>query len=1150
MKDRLQSLIQSSGDFFDKIWSHLGFIKYLLVAFVLSLLAIFVSLVIWSRVKPIGEYRTLIEKKLKSQIGVETFRSSQVSWAAHWQTLSFGIQLNDVVVSHKEKRIDGSIPKLRLLWMPVKVFLGSLSIRAEMDGSTWQYSGEMNKENTEEGVSANRALFKDYKIPNFWERRLDYRFVAKDTAVSMVVGPGVPILLSKSNVDLSLLGHRSYFKGTLSSLISKNSDLGELSGELKASFGGAFQYVEKMLAGISVDQVDLDFSDSVIDGWGLYKTKSDPLHAKFGIQMLVDEEGNLSTLDVKEGLLKFSDLDFIFDGDQKNASGSAFKWILKNQQLKDNKLPFQVLHQAKISGPIQAEGKVSVSSSWDLAAAWTLRANGLSFSALDLKDRLDPRTTGKVLFNLAFDGGYSRRQFYSSGFQLKIDAEEAHLISKTKAFVKPKGQPALLQILFDIRDNVLTLKPSVVNWTSFRSDFSGKIDNLTEYLLDDAQAPFALTAQINRLDISKIAPYLSFVKQNPVPKGTLEFAGAVSGVIGGSSFEDQINKNELAWRVDQLSLSDFMANVDSGIWLSEQKDKGTYLSGELSLSLNFKGRGRGALVQSSNLQGEFDVSQSEFVIGDFFRKTLGVPASFKVGLRSVPNKLEFYSSKVKFLDNEFDFSGELNQGSKSKIALSFSRPIDLAKWRGFFRARDNVPLEGSVSPKVYLTLASSVENMDRGIDWSRVGVSGDVIVTNLKGLTGAWQILDGTSGHVRLGRGKLELKNFLINIGGQKLKTNGEFYLPGNKLDLSFYDFVSNKEWKSRLVVESETLNLGKFLRNLSAIGGASKTIEGEKNSDAAKEWIYKEEIKELANAPVLKKLSLELDVTSKTLVVGSWILRDAKGAVSVASNKIKYQVSKGLLSKGGIIFGSGVLDLQPKEANFKNEVMLSGTWNFKNAAIVELYGHGLLAQSKLVSGQFSGVMTYAKTLSSLGVDEHKKLSKEVYEGVLESATIKAITQLMASKIDNHQFLSGADCKVSETYSGKYKSVVSEDGNLKVEVADWRSVDTKDKSTLFWTLNYEADGFAKFEGNWIPSSRCLGTQLNECVQKARQNNAVKQVGGFNIKGPWEKLSFSWQPDAWDLIRDCKLQMPTTVKELSSEALDKENLKKYLQKNAN
>lgn len=1152
MRDRLQPILDKASGVALAAWGHLGLLKYLLVAVVLTVLALVVSLVIWSRVRPLSDYQTVIETQLQKQLHADVFKMKDVHWAWDWKTLSIGIQGRDVVYKDSARRIEGSIPKLKIFWTPVKLAVGSLSIVADVENSTWQVS-TFASEPEGAPIELRASVLKAAKQPSFWQRRWDFKVRGHKLNVAADVGPGIPLILSKADVEFSLMGLRSHFEGSLTAGIAKQSALGHVDGRLFLGWKGVFQYVDRALVGISVDEVRVDYSDSTIEGWGLHKQKHDPLHAIFGLQMLLDEEGEFSTVDIKEGQLKFADLDFVFYGDQKNASGAAWKWILKNQQFQRNKLPFQIIHPAKISGPVQAEGRVAVSKGWDFAAAWVLKANGLNFKAADLAEHFDPRSEGNVVLNLAFEGGYQREKLYSSGLQLKIDARDAHLVSRSRAFQKPQGQAAQIQLLFDVQNDLLTLKPSFVEWAKFRGDFSGRIESLSEYLLRDREAPFHLEARTSRLDIGKMAPFLGFLKQNPVPRGTLEFAGSLSGAFGKKSLAKQFTDREIAWRVDQLALSDFTAGADSGTWFADAKTKGTYVDGVVDLGLSLRARGRGSLVQSSNLQADINVTDAEFVLGDEFRKLRNVPAKLSVGLRSVPNRIEFRPSRLSFLDNDIDFSGDLNQGGRSKMALSFSRAIDLAKWRGFFRAREDIPLEGTVQPKLFLSLASPPQDMDSGIDWRRVGLAGTLQLKNLRGLLGPLSVVDRSSGDMLLGRGRITLKDLQTFVGTQKLKVSGNLEPVGQSGDVSFYDVALAKSWKADLQIAAAALDVGQLLRGLHPAMATQGNRERSPNSVEPRTWLNPEEIESFKAWPLLAKVQLESRWSVAALRFGSWNLKNFRGTVGIAQHKLRYSVAESAWNAGARLVGSGVMELKPRGRQ-QGTLPIAGTWNWERVPLAELLQAWDLRDAKVIKGIYSGSTTYALEKSSLkDTDDVTRIN---LDGQIKSANHHALAALLGKEVKKLPVALGvsrAACEVSE-WQGSLKAWANESGALHVDEAKWSQDGSAGSTRLTWQLMANQKDEADLRGQWLPGGACAAAAWQKCAAQLSPENR-KEMGRFVVKGPWDRLGFAWAGSAWRDVQNCQpaAEGATSVRQpsqASDDGLSRDELKDYFKKNAN
>lgn len=1141
----MQPIVEKLRKFLDGIWSHLGFIKYVLVALVLSALALTVSLIVWSRIRPISEYRSVIQAQLKKVLHADTLQIQGVDWAWHWQTLSIGIEGKDVVYKDDARHLEGAIPALKVMWSPLKIFLGSLSITAQIDESTWQIGGGGSS------LAANlnqKPLLRGLTRPNFWQRRRDIHIEGEGLNVSAVIGPGNPVLFSDASLKSSLLGGHSYFDGSADAHISKSSELGSYDGRLELDWSGAFQFVDGALVGISVDHSRVDFSNSKINGWGILKEKEDPLKANFGIQMLVNDEGEFTTVDVKEGKLKFGDLNFAFDGDQKNASGAAFKWILENQQLNKNRLPFQILRQAKVSGPVQAEGRVSISKAWDFSALWSLRANGLNFKAAELKDQFDPHTEGMIVFNLAFDGGYESGMFHSSGFQLKLEGKDALLISKTKAFKKPMGQAAQLQILFDIADNVLTLKPSFFEWSNFRFDANGKIESLSEYLLRDREAPFQMEAHTSRLDISKLAPLLSFLKQNPVPSGILELSGAVSGSFSKKSLLQQFEDRELAWRIDQFSLSDFVAGIDSGALLAKEKDEGYSVDGVFKANLSARARGRGNLVQSSNVQADVNFTDAEIIWANQFRKPKGIAGRLKTSLNSVPNKVEFKSSRLTFLDNDIDFSGTLNQGSPSRIFLSLQKSIDLKQWRGFFRTRDDVFLQGMVRPQLYLSLLTAPDQMDSGIDWRRIGLAGTLSFKDLRGVLGTLSVFDNSSGLVKFSDGRVSLNNVSTSIANQRVTLNGFIKPLGQRGDVSFYDIAAAKEWDANLAVSSDKIDVPTLLRGLRS--GVLSKVDGErsKNSLEPRTWLNADEIDGLRSWTLLDRLRLTSTWKARQLQLGPWTLANANGSLSLEDHKFKYTVLSATWKNNSHVSGSGIWEIKPR-GSAVNGVSMMGTWKWNHAPLSDLLSMWDLRESKVLRGNFTGAWTYSVEKFSSSEDEKNDRIKINLDGSVKDAQYMPL-KFLETEVDQLSKSWGLakSCMTSQ-WQGGFKAWSNGDGVLHVDEAKWKSGDSKVLSDLNWSSDESSSDRALIKGVWAPENACLGSHVASCWKSAGPS-----LGAFVLSGGWDKLKFQWQTSSWDMLKNCLSTQPSeqTIQEGSDvdDVKQQMQLKKYLQKNAN
>jgi len=1140
MPNRVQEILQKIQKGFYGVWRHLGLIKYLLVAVVLTLLAAIVSVSIWARVKPIGEYRAQVETELRKRLGVDELKIKGLHWAVDWSSFSIGVRAQDVEYRDEARAVEGAVPNLLVVWSPLKLLTGSLTVRLDFDKSTWQM-GERDAPGRP--VKPVVSRFRGMKQPTFWEKRVDVVFAGEDVSIAVAVKNNDVVWFDRVNLEASLEGLRSHFTGHANADFAKSSALGKLSGTLELDWRGVFQYVDHNLVGLSIDEAKVNFSKSTIDGWGLYKSEHDPLVADFGVQVLINEEGEFTTVDVKGGKLKFADLNFAFDGDQKNASGSAFKWILENQQLNREKLPFQIIHQAAATGRVQAEGRVALSKGWDFSAMWSLRANGINLKAIELAQQFNPRSEGVIVFNLAFDGGYEEATLHSSGFQMKIDAEKALLISKDKTFTKPAGQSAQVQVQADIVGDKLTLKPSFFEWADFRADLKGQVENISDYLLRDAESAYQLEAHTGKVDISRIAPLLSFLRQNPVPSGILEFAGSVSGTVGKKSWREQLESRELAWRVDRFSLLDFRAGMDTGMW--RPKEMGYYLDGILAADLSLRGRGRGYLVQSSNAQASVDVSDAEFVWADEFRKPAGVSGRLKLGLTSVPNRLEFKSSQLSLLDTTIDFSGVLNQGARSRIALSVQRPIDLSKWRASFRARPEVPLQGTVEPKLFLSLLTTPDQMDGGIDWRRVGVSGEMKFQNVRGLRGVLSEVDETSGTLRFAGGKIHSDRTSLRIGNHRLTVSGAMNPVGQRGEISFYDLAAAKRWDASLDIGAAKVHVAGLLKSLYP---ALKAGDQQRHSTslAPSEWLDPPEIASLREWSLVKHVNLESRWNVKTLEIGAWTFHDANASLSSREGKVKYAVNRAKWLESSTVKGAGNWDLMPR-GGASHGLPLSGTWTWNEAPIGEILSRWDVRDAKVLRGRFTGTQTYAVEKSS-GVNDDRDFGKVNFDGTLRDADHSFLKLVRTSVDEVRRDLGLTGACFAPQWRGKFVAWTAGDAQLKVEDADWSG----EGARLQWSMKALAGDPSVVVGYWTPTDACLGAPVAECWQSVRR--AEPDLGRFVLNGKWDKLNLSWKQGVWAKVQEClraNVKTPEEKRAISAnETQDAEALKTYLKKNVN
>jgi hypothetical protein len=1143
MAKKSELIIAKARRIVGDMWRHLGFIKYIIVTFVLLILASVIAVTIWARIKPIAEYRSSVEKLIESRLLVDDVQIKSVQWAFELSSLSIGIEATELSYKDLNRAIEGAVPSLKVLWTPWKLMLGSVAISVRADESTWQL-GE--KTSLQMPNAPRISILKNISQPTFLESRMDVYLRGEGLTVAVAAKNDSVVLLEAVKVRGAILGLKSHFDGQVSAHVRKSSDLGLLSGRLIVDWKGAFQYVDRSLVGISVDTAKIDFSDSNIDGWGLFKSPKEALHATFGIQLLVNDDGEFSTVDVKGGKFKFADLNFVFDGDQKNASGAAFKWVLENQQLNNNKLPFQILHQAKASGPIQAEGRVSLTNTWDFSSLWSLRANGINFKAVELGDQFDPRSEGKIVFNLAFDGGLEDEILSFTTFQLKLDAKEALLISKNKAFTKPVGQEAQIQFLADVQDDRLSIKPSFFEWADFKVDVKGQVEGLSQYLFHEKEADFQLEANTGKVDISRIAPLLNFLKQNPVPSGNLEFAAAVSGSLGKKSLAKQLEDKELAWRIDRLSLSAFKAGLDTGVWSSKLKDSGYYLDGVIHSDLSLRARGRGYLIQTSNVQADIDLTDAEFVWADEFRKLRGVAGKLKLGLVSVPNKIEFKSSRAVFLDTGINFSGVLNQGSRSRIALSFERPIDLAKWRGFFRAREDFPLQGTVESKLFLSLLTTPDQMDGGIDWRRVGLTGSLKFQNVSGLRGPLSSLDQASGDLSFSSGKVELTNLKTKIGSHEFLSNGFIQPVGQRGAISFYDLASAKQWNADLDIKAKNLDVFGVLKKI--YPSLQRNKEQGANSLEPAQWLGAQEMSLLSTWPLLEKVNFKTRWRLDDLRAGPWMLSKVDAELSHLNDKLRFGVKKSNWKNGSNFSGSGVLDFKPKGG--ASSLPLSGTWNLGRAPLRDLLALWDLRETKVIEGLFSGSLVYAieKSVSPQNQDV-VRLNFDGQVSNADHAVMKIIKPQLETKLRELQV--SQNCFAAK-WGGKFSAWSAGGDALQIDQASWTSGTTK----VDWSVKADQEEQASITGKWLPSATCLGVKAAKCWSAVAL--AESNLGHFVVRGPWDKLSLTWPKGGVDKVRDCINQAggaspaSASSKDVVSDTDIKKaaDLKNYLKKNAN